>query len=99
MDNETLIRLVQNEVAVAYPDWPAAADAFVLREKRATFACRTGINDIRPGIETAAENLWLAGDHVNTGYPSTLEGAVISGVHCAQHLLQTNASNHRDPGR
>jgi len=59
-----------------------------MREKQATFLCEAGINEYRPKNKTALPNLWLAGDHTDTGYPSTLEGAVRSGVACAQKILK-----------
>jgi zeta-carotene desaturase len=51
----------------------------VLKEKRATFSQRPDIEPLRPPCTTSMENLFLAGDWTNTGYPATIEGAVISG--------------------
>lgn len=87
LDNDQLLQTVRDELAAQFPDWPDASHGFVVREKRATFISRVGINDIRPAAQTAAANLWLAGDFINTGYPATLEGAVISGLRCARQLL------------
>jgi squalene-associated FAD-dependent desaturase len=62
----------------------AAAPGFrVVVEKRATFLCRPGLE--RPGL-TIAPGLLAAGDHVAGPYPSTLEGAVRSGLHAAGAL-------------
>ncbi len=46
-------------------------------EKRATFLCTPGLARPSPRI---ADGLFAAGDHVAGPYPSTLEGAVRSGV-------------------
>jgi uncharacterized protein with NAD-binding domain and iron-sulfur cluster len=51
----------------------------ILKEKRATFIPSKEILNNRPGTETEIKNLFLAGDWVNTGLPSTIESAVKSG--------------------
>ncbi|VAW95362.1 Squalene/phytoene desaturase HopC [hydrothermal vent metagenome] len=87
MDNPSLIKTITEELARFYPQWPEPLDAFVIREKRATFTASVNINRIRPANRTVMDNLWLAGDYTNTQYPATLEGAVRSGLHCAQQIL------------
>jgi squalene-associated FAD-dependent desaturase len=57
----------------------------VIAEKRATFACEVGLH--RPGYPTPLPRVLLAGDYTANDYPATLEGAVISGIQCASHLL------------
>ncbi len=87
LSNEELTVHVCKEIAQRYPAWPAPYSSMVIREKRATFACRVGINALRPANATPVRGLWLAGDYTNTGYPATLEGAVRSGVECARQIL------------
>ncbi|MFM8666410.1 MAG: hydroxysqualene dehydroxylase HpnE [Betaproteobacteria bacterium] len=60
-----------------------------IAERRATFACTPGL--LRPPGRAAAAHggLWVAGDYVEGPYPSTLEGAVRSGVAAAQQLRDT----------
>ncbi len=87
MDNETLAQTVMHELSDFYPNWPAANCWRVMREKRATFGCETAIQSRRPGPKTPVKGLWLAGDYLNTGYPSTLEGAVKSGIMSAKGLM------------
>ncbi len=58
-----------------------------ITEKRATFTCAPGM--FRPSLTTPCQDLFLAGDYVAGPYPATLEGAVRSGVQCAQTLLAT----------
>jgi squalene-associated FAD-dependent desaturase len=53
----------------------------VIAEKRATFACTPDLS--RPSQQTPRANLLLAGDYTRGNYPATLEGAVQSGLHCA----------------
>jgi hydroxysqualene dehydroxylase len=59
----------------------------VIVEKRATFACVAGLQ--RPPHATAHPGIFLAGDYTAGDYPATLEGAVRSGVQCAQLLMAT----------
>jgi hypothetical protein len=57
----------------------------VIREKRATFACRPGLS--RPAYTTSNPRLMLAGDYTWADYPATLEGAVRSGKRAARALI------------
>ncbi|MBI3776817.1 MAG: FAD-dependent oxidoreductase, partial [Gammaproteobacteria bacterium] len=86
LSNDELIQRVRDEIAQRYPAWPTHYSSMVIREKRATFACRVGINTLRPANTTPVRGLWLAGDYTATGYPATLEGAVRSGVDCARQI-------------
>ncbi len=93
LTNAELIARIAGELQGHFPDWPAHEQAMVIREKRATFASRVGINPQRPDARTAIDGLWLAGDYTRTDYPATLEGAVKSGVQCAtlaHRALQTS---------
>ncbi len=53
----------------------------VIAEKRATFCCSPNLQ--RPAQATASARLFLAGDYTAGDYPATLEGAVMSGIRCA----------------
>jgi squalene-associated FAD-dependent desaturase len=68
---------------------PQARDAqvihsLVIKEKRATFLPSPGLDALRPTARTEFENLFLAGDWTATGYPATIEGAVMSGKTAAE---------------
>lgn len=89
LDNDTLIRKVADELAYFYPRWPPHDNSVLIREDQATFACRTGISAVRPQTATPLRGCWLAGDYIDTGYPATLEGAVLSGVRSAHQLMQS----------
>src|SRR5450756_371341 len=58
----------------------------VIAEKRATFCCAPNLR--RPSQQTALPRLLLAGDYTAGDYPATLESAVISGLKCADVIMQ-----------
>ncbi len=60
----------------------------VSREHAATFAPRPGTGELRPGARTEVEGLVLAGAWTDTGWPATLEGAVLSGRAAAEEALR-----------
>ena len=87
MDDVKLTQTVHDEISILFEDKLTLIDSFVIREKRATFACTVNINDIRPTNKTNIKGLFLAGDYTDTGYPATLEGAVRSGLAAAEYCL------------
>jgi len=83
--------------------WPGSRHARrlhgrVLTEHRAVFAPLPGVNAFRPAQQSAAGNLQLAGDWTQTGWPSTMEGAVRSGFLAARNILMRNGSGLELPG-
>lgn len=74
--------------------FPAAANARLIRgvtvmEKRATFAPLPGVDRLRPTQappRNGIQNLFLAGDYTQTGWPATMEGAVRSGYLAADAI-------------
>lgn len=92
LDNDELAKQVQRELQHCFPHWPAPDDAMVIREKRATFSCRSGIATIRPNNASPVKGLWFAGDYTDTDYPATLESAVISGTRTAQRIHQQSTA-------
>jgi squalene-associated FAD-dependent desaturase len=56
----------------------------VIAEKRATFCCSPNLQ--RPSQQTPLPRLLLAGDYTAGDYPATLEGAVMSGIKCADMI-------------
>jgi uncharacterized protein with NAD-binding domain and iron-sulfur cluster len=88
MSNGDLSALAAAEVESSIPAargvWPVRAT--VIREKQATFSLAPG-GPSRPGAATGIRGLVLAGDWTDTGFPATIEGAVVSG-HRAAALVQ-----------
>jgi squalene-associated FAD-dependent desaturase len=64
-------------------------DAFVTRERRATFRQAAGTWALRPGTTDGPETILLAGAWTDTGWPDTMEGAVRSGVAAAEAAAGT----------
>ena len=62
-------------------------DAFVTRERRATFRQAAGSAARRPAADTGVDGLWLAGAWTDTGWPDTMESAVRSGLAAAEGVL------------
>jgi predicted NAD/FAD-dependent oxidoreductase len=59
----------------------------VVKEPRATFRADAGCARRRPTTAGAVAGLWLAGDWTDTGWPATMEGAVVSGERAAAAAL------------
>ena len=69
----------------AVPD--AMPPARLIRERAATFDQTPAGSARRHGTRTRWTNLLLAGDHIATGLPATLEGAILSGERAAALAL------------
>lgn len=92
MTADELTKIIIEEIAAQYPDFPKPVETKLIREKMATIASTVGINHYRVKNKTPVKGLWIAGDYTDTGYPSTLEGAVRSGFSCAQAMIEETNS-------
>jgi zeta-carotene desaturase len=61
--------------------------ARVVKEPMATFSPNPASERLRPSTATGIPNLFLAGDWIQTGWPSTMEGAVRAGYIAASAVL------------
>ena len=86
---EDLIRQFTTEMSLSFPLARQAniIRALVIKQRNATFRCSPGSGDLRPGSHTPYDNLFLAGDWTNTGWPSTMESAVRSGYNAAHAII------------
>ena len=83
---EKLVNVAMGELRTLLPTAGEARllHSVVIKEKRATFSPKPGVENLRPSTETTVKNLLLAGDWTATGYPATIEGAVMSGFNAAE---------------
>jgi zeta-carotene desaturase len=87
---QEIIDLALGELKEFFPAARAAqlVKAHVVKEVRATFSARPGMEALRPPARTAIPNLFLAGDWTRTGWPATMEGAVRSGYLAAEAVTE-----------
>jgi len=81
LTQDELALRVAKELNRAFPALSRPLWHKVIAEKRATFSC--GPNLERPTNKTSQPNLFLAGDYTYPDYPATIEGAIRSGIYCA----------------
>lgn len=87
---QTLQQMCAEAMKEAFPkaEHARVTRSLVVKQENATFRCLPGSHTSRPKPQTRVQNLFLAGDWTDTGWPSTMEGAVRSGVHAADALLK-----------
>ena len=88
-DRSELAEMIAAEMSAAFPNARDARllDATVVKQPNATIRCIPGSGHHRPGPVTDLPNLFLAGEWTDTGWPSTMEGAVISGYNAAEAVM------------
>ncbi len=94
LPREAAIQLALRELAEFFPRVKEAKleKSALVKEVRATFGVAPGIDSVRPTALSPWPNLFLAGDWVQTGWPSTMESAARSG-HMAAEVLGFSAEN------
>lgn len=90
MSRSEVVELAIRELAEFLPRVREAKleKAHVVKEVRATFSPRPGIDALRPASATTFGNLFLAGDWTRSGWPATMEGAVRSGYLAAEAVAR-----------
>ena len=88
-DKNEIFELCKSELFKSLPGFRDVEfiSSKVIKEKRATFLPDTASVNSRPGYKTKYNNLFLAGDWIDTGYPATIESAVKSAKLCAEEIL------------
>jgi squalene-associated FAD-dependent desaturase len=87
LSQDALAFEIAREINQAFPDIPKPLWHKVIAEKRATFSCTPNL--ARPTNKTLQPRLYLAGDYTYADYPATIEGAIRSGITCA-NLIANN---------
>jgi squalene-associated FAD-dependent desaturase len=85
LSQEELAKKVIAELREEFGIAPQPTWFKVIAEKRATFCCVPNLQ--RPSQQTPLPHLLLAGDYTAGDYPATLEGAVLSGIKCADMVI------------
>ena len=90
MPRAEVIALAVRDLAEFFPPVKEAKleKAHVVKEIRATFSARPGLEQARPLSATKYGNLFLAGDWTRSGWPPTMEGAVRSGNLAAEAVTR-----------
>ncbi len=100
LEREQLAGTIDSAVRLAYPRAAPAnlLHATVVKQRNATFRCTPGASRWRPGPATPVANLFLAGEWTDTGWPSTMEGAIISGYNAAAAVMSSQLARQTPPG-
>jgi hydroxysqualene dehydroxylase len=89
LDNQELVNIAQGDLKDVFGGGIGnPRHALVIREKRATYSSSPAAEQLRPGFATPLRNFFLAGDWTATGYPATIEGAVVSGETAATAVVR-----------
>ncbi len=91
LNHDELALEIASELHRAFPQLRQPLWHQVIAEKRATFSCSPNLS--RPGNKTFLPKLFLAGDYTYPDYPATIEGAIRSGIKCAD-LISTYSAPH-----
>ncbi|MFW6048746.1 MAG: hydroxysqualene dehydroxylase HpnE [Candidatus Bipolaricaulota bacterium] len=86
---DQLCELVLEQLEMVVPGARSAApdDRLVIKRPRATILTAPGSGRLRPPASTPVDKLFFAGDWTDTGWPSTMEGAVRSGVNAGAEVI------------
>jgi zeta-carotene desaturase len=97
MPRAEVIALAMRELAEFFPRAQDAKleKAHVVKEIRATFSPRPGLEQSRPASATKFQNLFLAGDWTRSGWPPTMEGAVRSGYLAAEAVSRVSGQEEK----
>ncbi len=93
LGRQEIVQMALQDLHEAIPESRQAVllQSAVFKEPFATFSCAAGCDAYRLDQKTALENFFIAGDWTDTGWPSTMEGAVRSGYRCAELVLAKEA--------
>ncbi|MCC9643711.1 hydroxysqualene dehydroxylase HpnE [Rhodopirellula sp. JC740] len=95
---ERLVAEVMKELEAAFPEvgTPNVLNFRVVTDPNAVFSVSPATERCRPSVQTEMPGLYLAGDAVATGWPSTMEGAAISGQMAAKAVLGALAASNNE---
>ncbi|MFM7128933.1 MAG: hydroxysqualene dehydroxylase HpnE, partial [bacterium] len=87
-NRDEIMGIALSELNQVFPEMQSAGvvSSWVVTEHAATFSPGPGTEKLRPEQKTVLSGLALAGDWTETGWPSTMEGAIRSGRLAARSL-------------
>jgi squalene-associated FAD-dependent desaturase len=90
MGRQQIIDLAMRELALFFPAVASATllKAAVVKEVRATYSIRPGLDRLRPTAASPWPGVFLAGDWTASGWPATMEGAARSGYLAAEAVAR-----------
>lgn len=88
MTNDEILDLCLEEMHQCFPESRNAGllRSLIQREKNATLSPRVGCTQYRLPQKTPVNNLFLCGDWTDTGFPATIESAVLSASKACAYL-------------
>lgn len=91
MQRQEIVDLALRELAQFFPVVASATllKAAVVKEVRATYSIRPGLDRLRPASASPWPGVFLAGDWTATGWPATMEGAARSGYFAAEGVARS----------
>ncbi|WP_275425933.1 hydroxysqualene dehydroxylase HpnE [Occallatibacter savannae] len=97
LPREEALAQAVGEVGEFFPEARSArvVKAALIKEVRATFGVPPGVDSARPSARSPWPNLFLAGDWIATGWPSTMESAARSGHIAADELCAQSGGTGR----
>ena len=102
MGKDELVGEVLDELRHAFPPARSARllGSRVVTDPHSVFSLSPEVDRVRPDARTALPWFHLAGDWIATGWPATMEGAVISGRLAAASVLESEGKSgiEVDPG-
>ena len=89
MSDEEILSELDRVLNEMFPENSAVErlDHLIIKTPKATFAPTVGSAKNRPKVDSLGAHIALAGSHTMTGWPSTMEGAVRSGLQAAAYIL------------
>jgi squalene-associated FAD-dependent desaturase len=87
--DKDLLNLAGQDLQFTLPAFSNAREIShrIVRERRACLSIRPGTTAHRPLQRSPFPNLLLAGEWTDTGLPSTVESAIVSGNRCGQAII------------
>lgn len=87
--SKDIVNLCLREIKTLFPEMKSSRvlHSNIVKNRNATLLQTPKSQQFLPETKTPIKNIFLAGDHIRTGLPATLEGATLSGKIAAEIVL------------